>query len=70
MQEHRDEYFRHFEFADVTYEYTKRIAGLNKGKIWMNDDFDQPLPDSFRMGKMKFLLDMHTVINSSVKKSA
>jgi prevent-host-death family protein len=24
-----------------------RIAGLNKGKIWISDDFDAPLPDEF-----------------------
>ena len=27
-----------------------RIAGLNKGKIWMSDDFDAPLSDEFWMG--------------------
>lgn len=25
----------------------KRIAGLHKGKIWMSDDFNDPLPDRF-----------------------
>ncbi|MEZ4528032.1 MAG: hypothetical protein R2941_19135 [Desulfobacterales bacterium] len=35
-------------FSDKT---PKRIAGLNKGKIWMSDDFDEPLPDSFWMGE-------------------
>lgn len=29
----------------------KRIAGLQKGKIWMSDDFDSPLPDSFWLGE-------------------
>jgi len=29
---------------------TPRIAGLNKGKIWMSEDFDAPLPDDFWMG--------------------
>lgn len=29
----------------------KRIAGLSQGKIWMADDFDDPLPDSFWLGK-------------------
>ena len=28
----------------------KRIAGLNKGKIWASDDFDDPLPDHFWVG--------------------
>jgi antitoxin (DNA-binding transcriptional repressor) of toxin-antitoxin stability system len=27
-----------------------RIAGLNKGKIWVSDDFDEPLPDQFWTG--------------------
>ncbi|MEW6380157.1 MAG: toxin-antitoxin (TA) system antitoxin [bacterium] len=27
-----------------------RIAGLNKGKIWVSDDFDEPLPDQFWVG--------------------
>lgn len=26
---------------------TRRIAGLHRGKIWMSDDFDAPLPDEF-----------------------
>jgi len=24
-----------------------RVAGLNKGKIWIDDDFDKPLSDEF-----------------------
>ena len=28
----------------------KRVADLNKGEIWMSDDFDEPLPDEFWMG--------------------
>ncbi|MBC8181928.1 DUF2281 domain-containing protein [candidate division KSB1 bacterium] len=27
-----------------------RIAGLNKGKIWMSNDFDKPLSDDFWAG--------------------
>ncbi len=27
-----------------------RIAGLHKGAIWMSEDFDEPLPDSFWLG--------------------
>jgi antitoxin (DNA-binding transcriptional repressor) of toxin-antitoxin stability system len=27
-----------------------RVADLNKGEIWMSDDFDDPLPDEFWMG--------------------
>ncbi|MGE0086202.1 MAG: hypothetical protein AB7S75_17480 [Desulfococcaceae bacterium] len=29
----------------------KRIAGLNKGKYFMADDFDEPLPDAFWVGE-------------------
>lgn len=29
----------------------KRIAGLNRGMIWTSDDFDEPLPDEFWLGK-------------------
>lgn len=28
----------------------QRVADLNKGEIWMSDDFDEPLPDEFWMG--------------------
>jgi antitoxin (DNA-binding transcriptional repressor) of toxin-antitoxin stability system len=28
----------------------RRVADLNKGEIWMSDDFDEPLPDEFWMG--------------------
>jgi antitoxin (DNA-binding transcriptional repressor) of toxin-antitoxin stability system len=29
----------------------KRIAGLNRGQIWMSDDFDAPLSDEFWLGE-------------------
>lgn len=29
----------------------RRIAGLNKGEIWVSEDFDAPLPDEFWTGK-------------------
>ena len=29
----------------------KRVAGLNRGKIWTSDDFDEPLPDEFWNGQ-------------------
>ena len=29
----------------------KRVAGLNRGTIWTSEDFDQPLPDEFWLGK-------------------
>jgi len=28
----------------------KRVAGLNRGKIWASEDFDEPLPDEFWVG--------------------
>ena len=28
-----------------------RVPGLNRGQIWMADDFDEPLPDSFWLGE-------------------
>jgi len=29
----------------------KRVAGLNRGTIWTSEDFDEPLPDEFWLGK-------------------
>jgi len=29
----------------------KRIAGLNRGEIWVSEDFDDPLPDEFWFGE-------------------
>ncbi len=26
---------------------TKRMLGQDRGKIWMSDDFDDPMPDEF-----------------------
>lgn len=34
----------------VTASRKTRIAGLNKGDIWMSEDFDAPLPDEFWTG--------------------
>lgn len=28
----------------------KRVAGLNRGKIWVGKDFDKPLSDKFWIG--------------------
>lgn len=33
---------------DVT---TQRIAGLQRGKVHITEDFDEPLPDDFWLGK-------------------
>jgi hypothetical protein len=29
---------------------SQRIAGLDKGTVWMSDDFDDELPDAFWFG--------------------
>lgn len=29
----------------------KRIAGLNRGAIWISETFDEPLPDEFWLGQ-------------------
>jgi antitoxin (DNA-binding transcriptional repressor) of toxin-antitoxin stability system len=31
---------------------TPRLAGLHEGQGWMSDDFDAPLPDEFRDGRV------------------
>jgi antitoxin (DNA-binding transcriptional repressor) of toxin-antitoxin stability system len=35
----------------VAHKKKKRIAGLNRGMIWTSEDFDEPLPDEFWLGK-------------------
>ena len=35
----------------VQAELPKRIFGLHRGAIWVSDDFDDPLPDSFWLGE-------------------
>ena len=35
----------------VTPPKKERVAGLNRGTIWASEDFDQPLPDEFWLGK-------------------
>ncbi len=30
---------------------TAPVPGLFEGQIWMSDDFDEPLPDSFWLGE-------------------
>ena len=29
----------------------RRVPDLNKGEVWMSDDFDEPLPDDFWLGE-------------------
>lgn len=35
----------------VTSSKSKRIAGLNRGKVWVSEDFNEPLPDEFWVGR-------------------
>jgi antitoxin (DNA-binding transcriptional repressor) of toxin-antitoxin stability system len=38
----------------------KRIMGLDEGAIWMSDDFDEPLPDEFWLGRGWKSCSIHT----------
>lgn len=29
-----------------------RVLGLSRGDVWMSDDFNEPLPDDFWLGKL------------------
>lgn len=29
----------------------ERVPGLHRGEVWISDDFDEPLPDSFWVGE-------------------
>lgn len=33
-------------------ENTHRVAGLQKGKVWISEDFDDELPDEFWGGRV------------------
>ncbi len=35
----------------ITSSKKKRVAGLNRGKVWAGEDFDEPLPDEFWVGQ-------------------
>ena len=37
--------------AATTAPKKKRIAGLNRGQIWVSEDFDDELPDEFWLGE-------------------
>ncbi len=39
------------KYAQAQETPKKRVMGLHKGKIWMSDDFNDPLPDELWMGK-------------------
>jgi antitoxin (DNA-binding transcriptional repressor) of toxin-antitoxin stability system len=32
-------------------EKKERVLGLREGQVWISDDFDEPLPDSFWLGE-------------------
>lgn len=36
--------------SEVGKKESRKIAGLNRGAIWMSEDFDEPLPDEFWTG--------------------
>ncbi|MDT4896027.1 MAG: hypothetical protein QOH25_1104 [Acidobacteriota bacterium] len=36
----------------VTSRGKKRVAGLNRGALWVSDDFDESLPDDFWLGQI------------------
>lgn len=38
--------------AARTEEQQPRVLGLNQGEIWMSEDFNEPLPDDFWLGKV------------------
>jgi hypothetical protein len=37
--------------AEIGVPKLDRVLGLHPGVIWMSDDFDDPLPDQFWLGK-------------------
>ena len=37
--------------ATPTQEVQQRVPDLNRGEIWMSEDFNEPLPDDFWMGE-------------------
>lgn len=48
---------------------TKRIAGLNRGSIWTSEDFDEPLPEKFWLGKNELKFPLNFVLHSFVDDS-
>jgi uncharacterized protein (DUF433 family) len=38
-------------FVDELMPNKQRVFGQYAGKIWMSEDFDEPLPDSFWLGE-------------------
>ena len=37
--------------AQPSLKKRKRMAGLHRGKIWMRDDFNEPLTEEFLLGE-------------------
>ena len=38
--------------SHTTTDRKQRVAGLHSGAIWISDDFDQELPEEFRLGNL------------------
>lgn len=36
--------------APVAARHKRRVPGLNRGAVWMSEDFDEPLPEDFWKG--------------------
>lgn len=39
------------KYAQPQQARRKRVLGLNRGKYWMSNNFNNPLPDEFWLGK-------------------
>ena len=61
------------DFVDFLIEKTqkksqlKRTQNLAQGKIWMSDDFNEPLSDSFWLGIDKYLPQLKKEIEAILK---
>ena len=40
-------------------EKKERVLGLREGQVWISDDFDEPLPDSFWLGEEEWIYTSH-----------
>ncbi|NUO81049.1 type II toxin-antitoxin system Phd/YefM family antitoxin [candidate division KSB1 bacterium] len=47
----------------------RRVAGLHRGKIWMSDDFDAPLPDEYWLSKKRGSHQPHDNNSNLLKRS-
>ncbi|MCC5625940.1 DUF2281 domain-containing protein [Nostoc sp. CHAB 5715] len=39
------------KYAQPQQSPQEQVLGLNQGKIWISDDFNEPLPDEFWLGE-------------------